>query len=118
MVGVRDARSEKGGGARWQHKRGKRQILVAHVWTWARLTAAAGITFVVLAVAGFVVRGVPPSPGEPLADARAYYVDHRIGVLTFVFLDCLAMFRLVAFAAGLGGSWRGAAVSRGASSPA
>src|SRR6266536_5710175 len=106
------------GGARWQHNRGKRHILLAHNWTWARLTAAAGITFVVLAVAGFVVRGVPPSPGEPLADARAYYVDHRIGVLTFVFLDCLAMFRLVAFAAGLGGSWRGAAVSRGASSPA
>ncbi len=64
MVGVRDARSEKGGGARWQHKRGKRQILVAHVWTWARLTAAAGITFVVLAVAGFVVRGVPRAPGN------------------------------------------------------
>ena len=75
----------------------------AHEWPWARLTAAAGILFVALAVAGFVVRGIPPTAGGPLADARAYYVDHRTGVLTYAYLDGLAMLCLVALAAGLGG---------------
>jgi hypothetical protein len=79
------------------------QTATTRDWPWARLTAAVGVAFVVLAVAGFVVRGMPPTPGEPIADARAYYVDHRTGVLTYAYLDGLAMLCLVAFAAGLGG---------------
>ncbi len=75
----------------------------AHDWPWARLTAAAGIIFVVLAVGGFILKGIPPSPGAPLADVRAYYADQRTGVLTYAYLDGLAMLCLVAFAAGLGG---------------
>lgn len=76
---------------------------MAQDWPWARLTAAAGIFFVVLSIAGFVVRGIPPTPGGPLDEARAYYVDHRTGVLAYAYLDGLAMICLVAFAAGLGG---------------
>lgn len=76
---------------------------MARDWPWARLTAAAGIFFVVLSIAGFVVRGIPPTAGGPLDEARAYYVDHRTGVLAYAYLDGLAMICLVAFAAGLGG---------------
>jgi hypothetical protein len=76
---------------------------MAQDWPWARLTAAAGIFFVVLSIAGFVVRGIPPTAGGPLAEARTYYVDHRTGVLTYAYLDGLAMICLVAFAAGFGG---------------
>lgn len=75
----------------------------AQDWPWARLTAVAGVAFVALAIAGFVVRGAPPTPGEPLAEARAYYLEHRTGVLTYAYLDSLAMICFVAFAAGLGG---------------
>jgi hypothetical protein len=79
------------------------QTGAARDWPWARLTAAAGIAFVVLVVAGFTVRGIPPTPGEPVAEARAYYLQHRTGVLTYAYLDGLAMICLVAFAAGFGG---------------
>jgi hypothetical protein len=72
-------------------------------WPWARLTAAAGLAFVVLTVVGFVVRGIPPTPGQPVAETRAYYLEHRTGVLTYAYLDGLAMICFVIFAAGLGG---------------
>lgn len=75
----------------------------ARDWPWARLTAAAGIIFVVLAAGGFILKGSPPSPGAPLADVRAYYAGQRTGVLAYAYLDGLAMLCLVAFAAGLGG---------------
>ena len=82
---------------------GQAQLETTREWPWARLTAAAGILFVVFTLGGFVVRGVPPTPGESLAVARSYYVEHRTGVLIYAYLDSLTMLCLVAFASGLGG---------------
>ncbi len=76
---------------------------MAQDWPWARLTAVAGVAFVALVIAGFVVRGAPPIPQAPLAEARTYYLEHRTGVLTYAYLNSLAMTCFVAFAAGLGG---------------
>lgn len=72
-------------------------------WPWTRLTAAAGIVYVVLAVAASIVGGDDPTPADSLDRVRAYFVDNRSAVLLGVYLDSLATPFFLAFAAGLGG---------------
>jgi hypothetical protein len=72
-------------------------------WPWARFTAAAGMLFVALTVAGLTLPGADPTPAAPLESVRAHFVDNRSGVLAGLYLQNLAMACFLAFAAGLGG---------------
>lgn len=70
---------------------------------WVRLTAVAGIAFIVLMVPGLFLPGPDPSPIGSLESIRARFVDNRTGVLAGYFLQNLGMLCFLAFAAGLGG---------------
>ena len=76
---------------------------LAREWPWARATGVAGVTYVILTVAGFVVGGQDATPRDSADVVRGYFADNRSGVLTGVYIDTLAMVCLLAFAAGLGG---------------
>jgi hypothetical protein len=70
---------------------------------WARLTAAAGIAFVVLMAAAVILMGEEPAPDTSIAGVQAYFVENRSSVLAASYLDGVGALILVGFAAGLAG---------------
>lgn len=61
---------------------------------WERWARAAGIGFVLFAVAAFVVGGEPPKVGDSAEDVAAYFTDDRSRVLlsSFLFAVGVALF--------------------------
>lgn len=58
---------------------------------WERWGRAAGIAFVVFAVASFIVGGEPPKVSDPAADVISYYDGERGQVLVSSFLFAVAL---------------------------
>lgn len=58
---------------------------------WERLGRAAGVGFVVLTIASFIVGGEPPKVSDPAADVVSYYDGERGQVLVSSFLFAVAL---------------------------
>jgi hypothetical protein len=58
---------------------------------WERWGFAAGVAFVVLTVASFIVGGEPPKVSDPAADVVSYYDSERGQVLVSTFLFAAAL---------------------------
>jgi hypothetical protein len=65
---------------------------------WERIGAAAGIAFVALILASFlVIPDAPPALDDPIGKIRAYYVDNSSNFQVSMFLTGLASFFFLAF---------------------
>jgi hypothetical protein len=73
---------------------------------WDRWAYAAGIAFVVLTVAAFIVGGEPPTISDPAEDVVSYYDGERGQVLVSSFLFALALGFWVWFGGALANSLR------------
>jgi hypothetical protein len=66
--------------------------------TWERIGAAAGIAFVALLLASFlVIPDSPPALDDPVGKIRAYYVDNSSNFQASLFLTGMAGFFLLGF---------------------
>jgi hypothetical protein len=102
MVGI-DREMKVGRSAMMAQARQATETSTAQDRLWTRLTAVAGLLYVVLTVAALIITGNDATPADPLSVVRAYFVDNRTVVLASVYLGTLGMTCFLAFAAGLGG---------------
>ncbi len=64
---------------------------IAPQQAWLRCGGIAGIVFVAGNLAAALLPGAPPKPDAPIADLRAYYVDHRVAVQIGLYCSGIGM---------------------------
>ena len=74
---------------------------------WERWARGAGVAFVVLTVAAFILGGEPPQVGDPAADVVAYYEEERGQILVASLLFAAALGFWIWFAGALANILRG-----------
>lgn len=73
---------------------------------WERWARAAGIGFVVLTVASFIVGGEPPTVSDPAEEVVSYFDEERGQILVSFFLFAVALLLLLWFAASIANTLR------------